>query len=128
MTELTPCAQEPSLWTNFFYNFTQILILYILYWGLGSITVCSNDDHALTLTCLFALWSLAGKGLSSSLSFVMFYYVFVTFPYGNLGQVCYLFVLIPDLCHLSNFTSTLIIDWKVQNCYNYFNLPSGFKC
>ena len=37
-----------------------------------------------------ALWSPAGKGLTSLLSFVMFNYVFVTFPYGILGQVWYL--------------------------------------
>ena len=29
--------------------------------------------------------------------------VFVTFPCGMLGQVWYLIVLIPDLCHLSYF-------------------------
>ena len=33
-----------------------------------------------------ALWSPAGKGLTSWLSFVMFSCVFVTFPYGILGQ------------------------------------------
>ena len=55
------------------------------------------------LSCLFiaALWSPAGKGLTSWLSFVMFNCVFVTFPCGILGQVWYLIVLIPDLCHLS---------------------------
>ena len=30
-------------------------------------------------------------------------FVFVTFPCGNLGQVWYLIVSIPDLCHLSYF-------------------------
>ena len=49
------------------------------------------------------LWSLAGKGLTSWLSFVMFYCVFVTFPSGILGQVWYFIVSIPDLCSLSNF-------------------------
>ena len=34
-----------------------------------------------------ALWSSAGKGLTSWLSFVMFNCVFVTFPCGILGQV-----------------------------------------
>ena len=48
-----------------------------------------------------ALWSPAGKGLTSWLTFVMFNCVFVTFPCGILGQVWYLIVLIPDLCHLS---------------------------
>ena len=53
-----------------------------------------------------ALWSLAGKGLTYWLSFVMFNYVFVTFPCGILGQVWYLIVSIPDLCCLSYFFST----------------------
>ena len=48
-----------------------------------------------------ALRSLARKGLTSWLSFVMFYYVFVTFPCGILGQVWYLIESIPVLCHFS---------------------------
>ena len=45
-----------------------------------------------------ALWSPAGKGLTSWLLFVMFNCTFVTFPCGILGQVhvLYLIVLIPD--------------------------------
>ena len=50
-----------------------------------------------------ALWSFAGKGLTYLLSFVMFNCVFVTFPCGIPGQVCYLIVLIPALCCLSYF-------------------------
>ena len=50
-----------------------------------------------------ALWSPAGKGLTSWLLFVMFIVFFVTFPCGILGQVCYLIVSFPDLCHLSYF-------------------------
>ena len=50
-----------------------------------------------------ALWSPAGKRLTSWLLFVMFNCVFVTFPCGILCQVCYLIVSIPDLCHLSHF-------------------------
>ena len=61
------------------------------------------------LSCLFiaALWSPAGKGLTSWLLFVMFNYVIVTFPCGILGQVWCLIVSIPDLCHLSYFHKTL---------------------
>ena len=44
-----------------------------------------------------------GKGQTSSLSSVMFNFVFVTFSSGILGQVWYLNVSIPDLCHLSYF-------------------------
>ena len=39
--------------------------------------------------------------MTSWLSFVMFYFVFVTFSCGILGQVWYLIVSIPNLCHLS---------------------------
>ena len=52
-----------------------------------------------------ALWSPAGKRLTSWLSFVMFNCVFVTFPCGILGQVWYVIVSIPDLCHLSYFST-----------------------
>ena len=50
-----------------------------------------------------ALQSPAGKELNSCLSFVTFNCVFVTFPCSILGQVWYLIVSIPDLCHLSYF-------------------------
>ena len=58
----------------------------------------------LMLLCLYiaALWSPAGKGLTSWL-LVMFIVFFVTFPCGILGQVWYLIVLFPDLCPLSHF-------------------------
>ena len=58
----------------------------------------------LMLSRLFiaALWSPAGKGLTSWLLLVMFFFcIFVTFPCGILGQVWYLIVSFPDLCHLS---------------------------
>ena len=50
-----------------------------------------------------ALWSPAGKPLTSWLLFVMFNCIFVTFPCGLLGQVWYLIVSFPDLCCLSYF-------------------------
>ena len=53
-----------------------------------------------------AFWSPAGKGLTSWLLFVMSNCDFVTFPCGILGQVCYLIVLIPDLCSLSYFDTS----------------------
>ena len=52
---------------------------------------------------IVALWSPAGKGLTSWLLFVMCYCNFVTFSCGILGQVWYLIVLIPDLCRLSYY-------------------------
>ena len=59
------------------------------------------------LSCLFiaALWSPAGKGLTSRLLFVMFKCDFVTFPCGILGQVWYSIIMIPDLCRFSYFKS-----------------------
>ena len=48
-----------------------------------------------------ALWSPAGKGLTSWLSFVMSNCDGVTFPIDILGQVWCLIVSIPDLCPLS---------------------------
>ena len=56
-----------------------------------------------------ALWSPAGKGLTSWLMIVMFDYAFVTFPCGILGQVSYLIVWITGLFHLSYFIFFLII-------------------
>ena len=42
--------------------------------------------------------------------FVMFYCVFVTFPYGILGQVWHLIVSIPDLCRLSYFALPVLYN------------------
>ena len=52
---------------------------------------------------IVALCSPAGKRLTSWLLFVMFNCVFVTFPCGILGQVWYLIVSIPNLCHISYY-------------------------
>ena len=49
-----------------------------------------------------ALWSPAGKGLTSWLSFVMCNCDVVTFPLVSGGQVLCLIVSIPDLCPLSD--------------------------
>ena len=54
-----------------------------------------------------ALWSPAGKGLSSWLSFVVSYCKFVTFPIGILGQVWYFIVSIFDHCTLTYFSHNL---------------------
>ena len=56
-----------------------------------------------------ALWSNAGKWLSSWLLFVMFNCVFVTFPCGILGQVWYLIGSIPDLYRLSYFLTMSLL-------------------
>ena len=56
-----------------------------------------------------ALWSPAGKGLTSWLSFVVLNCVVVTFPFGILCQVRYLIVSFPDLCPLSYFHTVRIV-------------------
>ena len=57
----------------------------------------------LMLSRLFiaTLWSPAGKGLTSLALVGDVCCIFVTFPCGFLGQVWYLIVSFPDLCHLS---------------------------
>ena len=76
--------------------------------------LCSLCLVFVMLSRLFiaALWSPAGKVLTSWLLFVMSNCDFVTFSCGILGQVWYLIVSIPDLCRLSYF------DWHTcQNAY-----------
>ena len=55
-----------------------------------------------------ALWSPAGKGLTTWLLLMMFIGFSVTFPCIILGQVWYLIVLFADLCLLSDFNATQI--------------------
>ena len=59
----------------------------------GSFVLCLSCFLRLFVA---ALWSPARKGLTSWLLFMVFNCVFVAFPYGILGQVWYLSVLIPD--------------------------------
>ena len=68
----------------------------------------------LSRLCFAALWSPAGKGLTSWLLFLMSNCDFVIFPCGILGQVWYLIVLIPDLCSLSYFKQLYFPDTR---CY-----------
>ena len=76
------------------------------------------------LSFIGALWSPAGKGLTSWLSFVMSNCEVVTFPCGILGQVWCLIVSILDLCppsYLNAFYWRQIfalgsVNVKTQNC------------
>ena len=63
----------------------------------------------LMLSCLFiaALWSSDEKGLTSWLFLVMFIVFFVIFPCVILGQVWYLIVSFPGLCHLYYFNTDI---------------------
>ena len=60
-----------------------------------------------------ALWSPAGKGLTSWLLFVMFNCVFVTFP-CMLRQVWYLIVSIPDLYPISYLKYSVNLKRKLN--------------
>ena len=68
------------------------------------------------LFCLFftALCSPAANGLTSWLSCVLFFFVFVTYLYGVQGQVWYLIVLIPDLCLPLYFEIEGSLSWDSQ--------------
>ena len=55
-----------------------------------------------------ALWSPAGRGLTSWHLLVVCIVCFVTFPCGILGQAWCLIVSIPDLCRLSYFDIIII--------------------
>ena len=57
-----------------------------------------------------ALWSPAGKGLTSWLSFVKSNCEVITFLFGSQGQVWCLIVSIPDLCTLF----TLVVQLKLK--------------
>ena len=59
-----------------------------------------------------ALWSPAGKGLTSWLSFVVSS-VSLSLSHGILGQVWYLIVSIPDLCNLITFIYFSFSHWLV---------------
>ena len=69
-----------------------------------------------------ALWSPAGKGLTSWLSFVMLSCVFCTFPSGILSQVWYLIVSIPGLCSFSYFVFTVLPSLQVAY-YSFMPIP-----
>ena len=68
-----------------------------------------------------ALWSPKRKVLTSWLLFVMFFFDFVTFPFGILGQVWYFIVSIPDPCCLSYLDNLPKNNWKFI-VYIYINI------
>ena len=68
-------------------------------------------DHLCNFCIVFVMLSrllIAALWSAPRLSFVVLNCVVVTFPFGILGQVWYLIVLIPDLCPLSYFHSVRI--------------------
>ena len=108
------CATQLLVyWFNRFKPSSKIILLTVLIQG-GT----SFADHLGYLCLVFvmllrlfitALWSPAGKGLTSWLLLVIFNCVFVLFPCDILGQVWYLIVLIPDLFSLSYFNTLCYI-------------------
>ena len=73
-----------------------------------------------------ALWSPAGKGLISWLSFAMFNCVFATLPCGILNQVWYLILSIPGLCHLSYFVIAISEEICVGHCLKCMHAFTGY--
>ena len=63
-----------------------------------------------------ALWSSEGKGLIFLALVGDVYFIFVTFPFGILGQVCCLILSIPDPFCLSYFVR-YIIAYVTLKCY-----------
>ena len=76
-----------------------------------------------------ALWSPAGKGLTSWLSFVVSS-VSLSLSHGILGQVWYLIVSIPDLCNLitSATARSRVVLLLLIHCLLLLLLFVGFLC
>ena len=85
---------------NYFTDRSKVVFLMLIFYGFYSVL------RLLYLcVCLFmcVLWSPAGKGLTSWLSFVVSNCLLCNFPIGVLGQVWFLIVSIPDLRTLTYF-------------------------
>ena len=81
-----------------------VLLLWIIF-------VICDLCLSVVLSCLLAtLWSPAGNGLPSWLSYMR---CFVTFPYGALGRVLHLIVSIPDICLVSYFVILFYNNYNV---------------
>ena len=101
-------------------RFKVVLLLWIIYVVSVLFLLCFRARLFID-----ALWSPAGNGLTSWLSFVMSKYEVVAYPIGIMGQVWCLIVSIPDLCplaykgkHFEMFSSRLKLKNKL--------LKSGF--
>ena len=85
----------------FYWPFQVSLLLWIIYVISVLFLLCFRARLFID-----ALWSPAGKGPTSWLSFVISNSESCHFPIGILGQVWCLIVSIPDLCPPSNFYSS----------------------
>ena len=85
-----------------------MIILYskvMLFVDLFCICLCHT---AMSVSCNLVV-TCCENAVFLVLLYVMFSYVFVTFPYSVLGQVWYLIVSIPDLCLLSYFKFSCLL-------------------
>ena len=82
----------------------------------------TENIRLIARTPFFKCVASAGKGLTSWLLFVMSNCDFITFPCGILGQVWYLIVLIPDICHLSYFLSKLKEFFSLENRVQFYKI------
>ena len=73
-----------------------------------------------------ALWSPAGKGLTSWLSFVVSA-VSLSLPIGILGQVWYLIVSIPDLCTLTYFYKQILSQMLISSIAKKITSANTFR-
>ena len=111
-------SHPPPQFNNFINRSKAVLLLWII-----------RVISVLCLLCfrarLFidAIWSPAGKGLTSRLSFVMSNCVFVTFQCGIMSQVWDLIISIPDLCTLSYFKTILCCTFTFSLAF-FFNFVS----
>ena len=64
-----------------------------------------------------ALWSPAGKGLTSWLSFVVSNCEFVTLPLVSWNRVWYFIVSTPDLCTLTYFDQNIPCSSRVMSIF-----------
>ena len=74
--------------------------------------------------CVIYLLCFSCFCVTSWLLFVMFNCVFVTFPRGILGQVWYLIVWVPDLCHLTFKVFNVLeasVWFTICSFQNYFD-------
>ena len=99
-------------------------------WGFSRnalVRISSEFCYVLCLLCLCArlficaLWSSAGKGLTSWLSFVVST-VSLSLPIGIPGQVWYLIVSIPDLCTLTYFAEIQSLNVSLSMLWNKFEV------
>ena len=98
------CLSPPVFFTN---RSKAVLLLWIIF--VNCVLCVCRTVLSVPCSLLVTYWERADL---LALLYVMFSCVFVTFPYGVLGQIWYLIVSIPDLCLLSYFA-----ELQIDNFY-----------